>query len=449
MKARKLENITGFVSLQGELLPKDETENNYTVSKSNALIEAQYDLTAQEQKLLNSAIAKINPMGEYPDGIPEIRMTGREISQLTGIPQSNVYRFLRSAAERYHSIPIVKTVEVSGTSELKFEVINIAHKSKWDPETGMFSIKFHADIESELINLAQYTKYSLVRLKKLGSKYAIRLYELAQKNLRPNSTAPTDKKYTIDEIRFYLSLDKHLASGKKKNSRYEYVSDLRRRVLDVAIAQINKHTDVYIEYEPYTAPARTKIIGFKFRFRYLTAKQKHTDETADVVKSLTEYYEADKIDFILATYSQMDIISNLDYFKERTAAGFKVKNPAAFVMYLLKFNVAALPETANPFSGLYDRASPEAEFVRLQIMPNWFNIPEETRIEIQKKGLYADSIRRAAAAFKDAYLKTNSIKKHTFSSSAPIGSEQWEREFTQWCSADENMDWADGIFDAE
>jgi len=275
------------------------------------------------------------------------------------------------------------------------------------------------------------------------------LYELAQKNLRPNSTAPTDKKYTIDEIRFYLSLDKHLASGKKKNSRYEYVSDLRRRVLDVAIAQINKHTDVYIEYEPYTAPARTKIIGFKFRFRYLTAKQKHTDETADVVKSLTEYYEADKIDFILATYSQMDIISNLDYFKERTAAGFKVKNPAAFVMYLLKFNVAALPETANPFSGLYDRASPEAEFVRLQIMPNWFNIPEETRIEIQKKGLYADSIRRAAAAFKDAYLKTNSIKKHTFSSSAPIGSEQWEREFTQWCSADENMDWADGIFDAE
>lgn len=433
--------------LQGELLPKeDHSESNFTVTKSNSLIEAQYDLTAQEQKLLNSAIAKINPLGDYPDGIPEIRMTSREISFLTGIRQTNVYSFVRGAAERYHSIPIVKAFPVAGTTEERFEVINIAHKSKWDPDSGVFSIKFHSDIESELINLAQYTKYSLVRLKNLRSKYAIRLYELAQKSLRPKSTKPVEKKYGLDELRFYLGVLKGKSSAKMSSKKlYSSAAEFKRRVIDPAVVQVNENTDVFIEYKTYSKPGRKTIVGIHFKFRYLSASEKPSFETNQIRERLKEYFPESKLDYILDTYTQLDIKANLEYLAERESAGHEIKNYPAFIIYLLKYNIAALPDVANPFSRLYQPKSPEFEFVKLHILPNWFSIEEDVRLEMQKFGLKAKEIRPAVDAFKKACEETDPIKRHQFSTSAPVGSEQWQREFEEWAASPEMMAWGDEI----
>ncbi|MNG03668.1 Replication initiation protein [compost metagenome] len=93
----------------------------------------------------------------------------------------------------------------------------------------------------------EFTSYQLRQIGKLSTFYAIRLYELMAQFLKLK-----ERECTLVQLRSMLDL----------GDKYTNVKDLRKRVLDPAIKEVNLHTDLTITAEP-RRKGRT-ITGFTF-----------------------------------------------------------------------------------------------------------------------------------------------------------------------------------------
>lgn len=108
---------------------------------------------------------------------------------------------------------------------------------------GYLSIKLALPIRSYLFNLKDnFTSYQLHSALKLSSKYAKRIYQLASQWKDKAAT----RTYTLDEFKEMLHIKD--PKGKTKES-FENISQLKARVLDIAVRQVNEHTDLRIDYK--------------------------------------------------------------------------------------------------------------------------------------------------------------------------------------------------------
>ena len=105
---------------------------------------------------------------------------------------------------------------------------------------------------------ARYTEYELKQVVGLQSEYAIRLYELI---IQWRSVGTTSQ-ISLVELREKLGLV----------DEYQRIEAFKRRVLDLAITQINEHTDITSEYEQHKQGR--VITGFTFKFKVKKNKEK-------------------------------------------------------------------------------------------------------------------------------------------------------------------------------
>ena len=111
---------------------------------------------------------------------------------------------------------------------------------------------------------ARYTEYELKQVVGLQSEYAIRLYELIIQWRSVGKTNPI----SLTELREKLGLV----------DEYKRIEAFKRRVLDLAVKQINEHTDITVEYEQHKQGR--VITGFTFRFKVKKDKKKKVAEVA-------------------------------------------------------------------------------------------------------------------------------------------------------------------------
>ena len=103
-----------------------------------------------------------------------------------------------------------------------------------------------------------FTRYRLSKTAQLTSVYAIRLYEMMIQ-WQSTKVVPVIE---LNTLRERLAIEEH---------EYPRVYDFKNRVLDPAIKQINKYTDITVSYEQHK---QGRIIsGFSFKF-----KQKKDDK---------------------------------------------------------------------------------------------------------------------------------------------------------------------------
>ena len=84
-----------------------------------------------------------------------------------------------------------------------------------------------------------FTSYELAAALRLTSKYAKRIYPLCSQWKDLGET----KKYDIEEFKKMLGL-----LDDKGNDKAARVSDLKSKVLDIAVKQINEHTELHVSY---------------------------------------------------------------------------------------------------------------------------------------------------------------------------------------------------------
>lgn len=201
------------------------------VRQSNAITTARYDYTACQLDILFYLLSILRKE-DQPNKEYQIHVT--EIESITGRDWN--YQQLSEATENMGN----RTFNIKTTDE--YQQIWIFQAVKYKKGKGYFTIKLSEDIRPYLFELKNnFTSYQLHSALKLTSKYAKRIYQLASQWKDIGET----KAYTIEELKFMLKLKD---PKNKEPEQFARVSDLKTKVLDIAIHQINEHTDLNISY---------------------------------------------------------------------------------------------------------------------------------------------------------------------------------------------------------
>ena len=220
---------------------------NKTVVKANDLIQkSRFNLSLQQQKMLLFLISQVTPYDEefsvYEFSIQEFcRVCGIDIA--SGKNYQDVKQCIKDIADK--SVWI--TVDGDGDEETLLRWIE---KPYINNKSGVIKIRLDEDMKPYLLQLKEnFTRYELVYTLYFKSKYSIRLYELA-KSIHFKELEEYRRAFTIDEL-------KRLLGGET----YSEYRDFKRRVLDIAVNEINNYSDKRLSYE--TIKKGKSVVGIE------------------------------------------------------------------------------------------------------------------------------------------------------------------------------------------
>lgn len=222
---------------------------NELVSKDNSLIEASYTLNMVEQRLILLAIVEARKQKTIIEAGGLLRIYAHNYTSYFSVEKHTAYEALKSACnglfEQYFLYK--KLDDKSGKTG--------HYKSRWVEKIGYIDglgcveLVFSSDVIPLITRLEErYTEYELKQIGKLQSSYAIRLYELI---IQWRSIGKTPLIY-LNDFKRTLGL----------NSEYPRIESFKRKILDIAVKQINEHTDIVTSYEQ--VKAGRVITGFTF-----------------------------------------------------------------------------------------------------------------------------------------------------------------------------------------
>ena len=213
--------------------------NNYSVTKSNNLIDASYKLNVQAQKLVLACLAKIDSRKSIPK---EVSITALEFGELMGI-EHNVHRELYKAADALFksSITLIDDKE-------EVELYWVQKKVKKLKGQGKVTLVWSDDVLKYISQLRnRFTSYKLRDIADLQSSHSIRLYELL---MRFNDT--NIRKISIKDFKSALGI----------SDKYEQYKDLNKWVIEPALKELSRKLDI----EVTTFKTGRKITALYFVF---------------------------------------------------------------------------------------------------------------------------------------------------------------------------------------
>ena len=239
---------------------------NKLVVKDNALINASYYLSLVEQRLLLLGIVEARDNQSQNN---EFTIHVNSYINAFGVDDSTAYLSIKDACKHLKKREFTFIRVVNGVSEKveSYWVQSVAYAEN----SSYVKIRFTDDVMPLITKLEKhFTTYQLEKVKDLTSIYSIRLYELLI------SWKQTKKvELSLVDLRLKLGVD---------DDEYKTMCNFKARVLDLAVSQINEHTDITVKYEQ-VKQGRT-ITSFKFSFKQkakATAQQiKRDDTTGDL-----------------------------------------------------------------------------------------------------------------------------------------------------------------------
>lgn len=195
----------------------------HVVVKHNDLIEAGYKLTLEEQRLVLACIGKIDPGNGVPD---VIRVSAKEYAELFGLQLKHAYSQLKEATNHLYEQDIILKGD-DHTRRMRW-VSSVAYHDK----QGFVTLDFSPRIKPYLSQLnGMFTSYQLANIARLKSPYSIRLYELLCQ-----WRSKGERAIELSELRELLAL----------NTRYPRFADLKKRVIQPAVEELNTKTDLLV-----------------------------------------------------------------------------------------------------------------------------------------------------------------------------------------------------------
>ena len=217
--------------------------NKNHVVKSNQVIEASYQLSAVEQRIVLAAISRIpknQPITDdelYPVSVDELKQLG--------VHEKTAYRDLKEGINRLYERSINLSIDDKSI------------KMRWVQEVqfldsqSVIGIRFSKPILPFISNLSrEFTKYALSDIAGINSGYGIRIYELLVQYRQIGK-----REISVESLRTMLEL------GKK----YPLFADFKKRVIDTAIDQINEYSPLKVTYEQKKTGRKVTHIIFSFK----------------------------------------------------------------------------------------------------------------------------------------------------------------------------------------
>jgi plasmid replication initiation protein len=221
---------------------KTQFNKDLLVKKSNKIINYKIsEMTAIEKKIILILISQIKVDDEKLErykiplsGIIKSGGSSRKIySQAVDIAKNIITRSV-----------FIPSIDRKGKET--FEVFQWLSYIKY--EDGCFLARVNEDMKPFLLNLKEkFTRYNLDYALKMKSFYSIRIYEILSQFKNTGW-----RQMKVKELRNLLDIE-------EKHSRY---NDFKRYVLERSIKEINKLTDLNIDYEEIKTSRRVTSIKF-------------------------------------------------------------------------------------------------------------------------------------------------------------------------------------------
>ena len=294
------------------------------VVKDNALMNASYNLDLVEQRLILLAIVEARESGKGINANDPLTVHAESYINQFGVARQTAYQALKDACDDLFARQFsYQEINERGNTE------NV--RSRWVSEVRYVDAEatvklIFAPIVIPLITRLEerFTQYEMKQISELSTGYAIRLYELLI-CWRTTGKTPVIE---LDDFRKRMGV---------LDSEYQRMHDLKKRVLEPALEQINEHTDITASYEQHKKGR--VITGFSFKFKpkpqakiEKTIAHKRDPNTIDIFTNITDAQIA-KYSMILCKLGSISDLSNFpDY--------------PSFANWIAK--ILKAPESANP-----------------------------------------------------------------------------------------------------
>ena len=250
------------------------------VVKSNRLNMAIQNLTLPELRIVQLAIVDARETGKGLSSDMPLRIDAMRYSQAFDTSRQNAYVRMKEAEDTLFNRRFSFV-----DSEGKLVKSRWIQRVRYLDDEGAIEIVFTTDVVKGITRLDGaeefFTQYLLSQTANLKSVYAVRLYEL----LIQWKTAGKTPVFELSLFRGQMGLD---------DGEYRDMSNFKKRVLDLAVNEINEKTDLTVSY---TQEKKGRLIhGFKFTVKQKQAqkpsKNARIDDkdpnTLDIFHKLTE-----------------------------------------------------------------------------------------------------------------------------------------------------------------
>lgn len=208
---------------------KELTEN--LVSQSNQLVEATYSMSLGEIRILEACISMVDSRERLEKNDMFVLTVEQAIDLFyTEENRKNVYRDLSASCKAL--MKREATIQLNDDETL---VTHFVSAVKYNKREGRVELRFAYDILPYISALErQFTSYKLKYTQNFSSVYAHRLYHLLVMWIGQGQSF---KEIKIQDIKDMLDI----------GDKYQYFKDLRMKVFEPAISQINAHSDIAVD----------------------------------------------------------------------------------------------------------------------------------------------------------------------------------------------------------
>jgi plasmid replication initiation protein len=220
-----------------------KADGNCIVTKANALIEASYNLTLNEQRIILACAAKLDSRKPMPREAVFV-LSADEFVDLFGSDPKNAYAEMEEAAAKLYQRDIRR---IEGKTRRHLRWVYMAEYKKGE---GKVKLGFSPEIAPYLTMLhKRFTSYRLEEVASLRSAYAIRLFEMlvqfSETGLFVISVADFKQRLGIED-------------------KYDRFSNLKARVIEPAIKDLITKTSLEITWSGVKKGKAVDRLEFRF-----------------------------------------------------------------------------------------------------------------------------------------------------------------------------------------
>ena len=235
------------------------------IVKDNALMNASYNLDLVEQRLILLAIVEARESGKGINANDPLTVHAESYINQFGVHRTTAYQALKDACKDLFARQFsYQEKRERGRANITSRWVS---QIAYIDETATVEVIFAPAVVPLITRLEeQFSQYDIEQVSGLSSAYAVRMYELL---ICWRSTGKTPV-IELKEFRKRIGV---------LDTEYTRTDNLKMRVIELALKQINDHTDITATYEQHKK-GRT-ITGFSFKFKQKKKTESKTSKNSD------------------------------------------------------------------------------------------------------------------------------------------------------------------------
>lgn len=346
------DSLDFVVSFSERKKQKISLQKSGLVVQHNYLIEANYDLTLQEKRIILWLASQVKPDDvDFKDHVLKIS----EFCKIAGLKSKNMHKEI----EKITLSLIERSLQIYSPAENKLLQVTWLNSAEYLYNEGSVKLCFSPKLKPYLLELHNcFTKLSFENLMLFKSIYTIRLYELLKQY----------QKLGMREIRI-ADLRKNLGINANE---YKLYSNFKKKIIETAKREINEKSDVQVDFLELKDNRKVDAIQFSIKTqKHVPARSKITLRVGHEDINISDH----SLDQLRKEFSDDAVNQGLLSLESYNGT---VKNP---VLFLKK----AIKEGWQPFEGKKQQKQSKELSDEIQ---RWISLLDESPLCIQIRKLF-------------------------------------------------------------